>query len=1106
MPRVAKKNAASKAQASAGVPAEPWTDTAAGGQPVEPAAEPRTPTQSPTRPHIGYFGRSSCPCWRCVRNMGPLQRRKEVVEQDIADILLDAWHSSAPEGADVNLSHHSACAKALIDAADQQEINDLEAAFVRVEAEYDEQTLGDVADRILIYAVQKGWGAACKLCVKFKADVNAQDDDNGGTPLMYAIHNAHDRIVETLISLKADMEHEEQQGYTPLMVACLSDNATACEVLLKSNAELDNTDSKGRTALSMACRYGSLECVKVLTSYGANVSHRDEDGMSVLEHAEQNDRRQVVGLIKRAQLANQMRQRRRQKNQHKENGMSAAEFEERNERAKEQMDELLQEIEQEAEGAEARRARQRARRTARRNERRVAKRRENGLEVIHETLVQHVRPQHRTPEAEREVSKSHAAETNCASNEPGTPEPEQRDRFGCTPHEAAELNAFRRVLLEGRVSPEEAVWQWCTGEDAPDIRPEQLRKMWEFMVDAASQCREAEQHATFLNVISVLAEVCQNHGIGVKQGRKVKLRLEKVGPLRQQLVERIRPPVDQQALETLLEEVRSVELLLDLQLLERARSVLKTLLAGGAAAEALCAPEPSQPKSEDGVKPESPAAADGSVSHDQPVHAAAASMQQRLTMTEATPPPPPPPPRTVQPFPAGDTGRGVAPAAAMAGPHVRMQGGHGSPAPPPPGLHMRPAARTAVLHPPHMPAAPAPPPPRGTPKPPMDTADRRSSMPAPPPAAPAPPPPPAPVNPFAGTSSHMADPMVDLLGSDLMGAMDSAGSGLPGDIGPRGPHAAWPTSSGPPMPGAPMQQRGGPVQPPAQVRMPQHGSPGIRPFGNNSTGMFRMNPPTNGAVSRPPPPGPPPPVPPPAPGMMDGYSGPKPPGMQRNGMKVHPSPAQHQQYGNSFASGMHAYDAKPEPPVHQPAHSGPFVSMGQAPQRSSGEVAGRYEQGLRFGQLSTRAPPFMPASKGSSNPQLPTAPMSRNMEMHPHMFQKAAGTHVGSIDSLHRSVGSLPSQGNDHKFARDLPSDPFGLDGPLAGSNDVHHRRHMRRDLTSDAVTSVLEGHAVRPKHDLTFSSGTSSSAYQGHAAVQSDEVLNWLGHDILNALDGASS
>lgn len=138
----------------------------------------------------------------------------------------------------------------------------------------------------------------------------------------------------------------------------------------------------------MLFRYGSLECVKVLTSYGANVSHRDEDGMSVLEHAEQNDRRQVVGLIKRAQLANQMRQRRKHKHQNKENGMTQEEFEERNERAREQMDELLHEIEQEAEGAEARRARQRARRTARKNEKKVAKRKDTVcLCPEHETVT-----------------------------------------------------------------------------------------------------------------------------------------------------------------------------------------------------------------------------------------------------------------------------------------------------------------------------------------------------------------------------------------------------------------------------------------------------------------------------------------------------------------------------------------------------------------------------------------------------------------------------------------------------------------------------------------------------------------------------------------------
>lgn len=225
-------------------------------------------------------------------------------------------------------------------------------------------------------------GPAVQLCITYNADINAQDEDNGGSPLMYAIHNAHDHIIEKLLDQGAGMDQYEQQGYTPLMVACLSDNATACERLLQQNADLlEQTDTKGRTALSMACRcapssywsppstvtlcpmigrysaachvvleqwwwreyrYGSLECVKVLTNQLADVQHRDADGISVLEHAEQNDRRQVVTVIKRAQLANQMRQRRKQKSQHKGRGMSNDEYEAKDQEARARMAELLQ--------------------------------------------------------------------------------------------------------------------------------------------------------------------------------------------------------------------------------------------------------------------------------------------------------------------------------------------------------------------------------------------------------------------------------------------------------------------------------------------------------------------------------------------------------------------------------------------------------------------------------------------------------------------------------------------------------------------------------------------------------------------------------------------
>ena len=79
------------------------------------------------------------------------------------------------------------------------------------------------------------------------------------------------------------------------------------------------------------------------------------------------------------------------------------------------------------------------------------------------------------------------------------------DRFGCDVQEAAELGSYQRVMLEGRMSPDEAVWQWCA--DGGEIDPDKLRKMWEFLGDAASQCSDRQQQPMYLNMLTVLLEV-----------------------------------------------------------------------------------------------------------------------------------------------------------------------------------------------------------------------------------------------------------------------------------------------------------------------------------------------------------------------------------------------------------------------------------------------------------------------------------------------------------------------------------------------------------------------------------------------------------------------
>lgn len=85
-----------------------------------------------------------------------------VVEADLVDILQDAWAAIAPEN-DTQEVDHEAIAAQVIDAADSQDQHSLEAGFKRVQATYDDHTLGEISDRILIYTVQKGWVGACDV-------------------------------------------------------------------------------------------------------------------------------------------------------------------------------------------------------------------------------------------------------------------------------------------------------------------------------------------------------------------------------------------------------------------------------------------------------------------------------------------------------------------------------------------------------------------------------------------------------------------------------------------------------------------------------------------------------------------------------------------------------------------------------------------------------------------------------------------------------------------------------------------------------------------------------------------------------------------------------
>jgi hypothetical protein len=68
-------------------------------------------------------------------------------------------------------------------------------------------------------------------------------------------------------------------------------------------------------------------------------------------------------------------------------------------------------------------------------------------------------------------------------------------------------------------------------------------------------------------------QVCTGHGVGVKHGKKVKSRLERVQPLRQELEAAMLPPLSEARLDAALDAIRPVVSLLPPELLEQARVV-----------------------------------------------------------------------------------------------------------------------------------------------------------------------------------------------------------------------------------------------------------------------------------------------------------------------------------------------------------------------------------------------------------------------------------------------------------------------------------------------------------------------------------------------------
>jgi ankyrin repeat protein/uncharacterized RDD family membrane protein YckC len=128
----------------------------------------------------------------------------------------------------------------------------------------------------LYYAVQNKHYDIAKILLKHGADVNAEAND-GKTALNLAVFGQNTsghslKLVNLLLSYKANVNLPDKTGMTPLMEAAWGGNLVITRLLLQHGARVNARYGSSNTALIYAALSGSLPCVKTLIHHGAEVN------------------------------------------------------------------------------------------------------------------------------------------------------------------------------------------------------------------------------------------------------------------------------------------------------------------------------------------------------------------------------------------------------------------------------------------------------------------------------------------------------------------------------------------------------------------------------------------------------------------------------------------------------------------------------------------------------------------------------------------------------------------------------------------------------------------------------------------------------------------
>lgn len=111
------------------------------------------------------------------------------------------------------------------------------------------------------------------------------EDVKGFTPLIIAVYNEQQAVVEFLLEKGALADVQDKTGNTALMGACFKGYRQLATILINAGADVNQRNFQGATALTFAATFGQLEIAEMLLKKGADVFAEDVRGKNPIDHA-----------------------------------------------------------------------------------------------------------------------------------------------------------------------------------------------------------------------------------------------------------------------------------------------------------------------------------------------------------------------------------------------------------------------------------------------------------------------------------------------------------------------------------------------------------------------------------------------------------------------------------------------------------------------------------------------------------------------------------------------------------------------------------------------------------------------------------------------------